>query len=188
MSDLMLDVDQVGELKAAFRRNGWNNAQVKKLSEGGLLAEILKVINGQAEIKMLDYVINCDAPPFIPNGWSVEEHGVNGQKGPWKWNPNIGLYISKKQKKGVVAGNNLRKELAGKLVLNANALDYLLAHPELIPESWKGKAVFFWGTIYRSADGHLSVRYLYWSGSEWSWHYYWLDNDFNASIPAALAS
>ena len=40
MSDLMLDVDQAGELKAAFRRGDWTNAEIKKLCEGDLLARI----------------------------------------------------------------------------------------------------------------------------------------------------
>ena len=29
MSDLMLDVDQAGELKAAFRRGDWTKTEVK---------------------------------------------------------------------------------------------------------------------------------------------------------------
>ena len=72
--------------------------------------------------------------------------------------------------------------------MNANILDYLLAHPELIPEEWKGKYIFFWGTIYRLSDGRLCVRYLIWNGSEWDWSYDWLDDDFNSDSPAALAS
>jgi hypothetical protein len=98
-------------------------------------------------------------------------------------------YLSKEQKKGsIIVVRDLRKELNGKLILNANVLDYLLAHPELIPEEWKGKYIFFWGTIYRDSGGDLSVRYLYWSGSEWNWDYNWLDDDFNSDNPAALAS
>ena len=87
-----------------------------------------------------------------------------------------------------MVGNNLRQELDDQPTLNANVLDYLLAHPELIPEEWKGKAVFFWGTIYRRSDGGLYVRCLYWGGSKWRWHGRWLDNGFNSGNPAALAS
>ena len=49
-NDLMLDVDQAGELKMSFRRNGYTNADIKTLSEGNILGEVLKVIRGQAEI------------------------------------------------------------------------------------------------------------------------------------------
>ena len=83
------------------------------------------------------------------------------------------------------SGNKLRKELANKDVLNANVLDYLLAHPELIPEEWKGKLIFFWGTIYRDSDGRLYVRYLRWGGSRWNSGYGWLDNGFYSGNPAA---
>ena len=182
----MLDVSQAAELKMAFRRNGWNNAEIKTLSEGDILADVLKVVKGQAEIKMIERLIDCDVNPFIPNGWSVEEHKKGGL---FKFDPSkISFYLSKKQKKGTISGHDLHKELANKPVMNANVLDYLLAHPELIPEEWKGKYIFFWGTIYRLSDGDLYVRYLDWLGSQWFWNYHWLDNAFNSVNPAALAS
>jgi len=190
-NDLMLDVSQTAELKLAFRRNGWNNAEIKTLLEGGILANVLKVIKGQAEIKMIERLIDCDSAPFVPDGLSVEDHKKGGM---FKFNPEkISLYLSKKQKKGSIGGYDLRKELADKPVMNANVLDYLLARPELIPKEWKGKYIFFWGTIYRRSGGDLCVgdlcvRYLSWYGSEWCWFYFWLVNDFNSDDPAALAS
>jgi hypothetical protein len=185
-NDLMLDVGQAAELKLAFRRNGWNNAEIKTLSKGGILTDVLKVIKGQAEIKVIERLIDCDANPFIPNGWSVEEHKKGGM---FKFNPEkISLYLSKKQKKGSIGGYDLRKELSYKPVMNANVLDYLLAHPELIPEKWKGKYIFFWGTIYRDSVGNLNVRCLRWGGSLWRWRYTWLVFGFNSDDSAALAS
>ncbi|MBU3964354.1 hypothetical protein KJ562_01315, partial [Patescibacteria group bacterium] len=68
---------------------------------------------------------------------------------------------------------------------NANLLDFYLAHINLIPEDWKGKAVFFWATIYRRSDGSLYVRYLFWSGGGWYWLYNWLDDDWGDHNPAA---
>ncbi|HBA36514.1 TPA: hypothetical protein DCZ15_01415 [Candidatus Falkowbacteria bacterium] len=184
----MLDVNQAAELKFAFRRNGWNNVEIKTLSEGDILADVLKVIKGQAEIRIIERLIDCDSAPFIPDGWSVEKHKKGGM---FKFNPGkISLYLSKKQKKGGTGGHYLRKELSNKPVMNANVLDYLLTHPELIPEEWKwkGKCIFFWGTIYRSYDGLLLVRYLSWNGSEWYWDYFWLGRGFYSSDLAALAS
>lgn len=52
MSDLMLDVDQAGELKAAFRRGDWDNGQIKRLCEGDILLRVRQVIEGAAEIVM----------------------------------------------------------------------------------------------------------------------------------------
>jgi hypothetical protein len=186
MSDLMLDVSQAAELKMAFRRSNWTNEKIKRLSEGDMLARVLEVIEGRAEIKMIEHWIDCDAQPFIPDGWKVEEHRSGGQ---WKFNPQkISLYLSKKQNKGTVCGNDLRQELADKPVLNANVLGFLLAHTELIPEEWKGKFIFFWGTIYRDAVGRLYVRYFGWDGSQWSWNYNNLDHVLGTDNPAALAS
>jgi hypothetical protein len=56
MSDLKLDVDQAGELKAGFRRtrgsNGieWSNEDIKKLSEGNHLGLVLDYLHGRAKI------------------------------------------------------------------------------------------------------------------------------------------
>lgn len=80
-----------------------------------------------------------------------------------------------------MAGRDLLKELEeNKIpVLNDCVLDYLLLHPELIPDDWKvdfpgewkneywgvqQKQIVFWGTIYRgdksfhNPDGKLYVR------------------------------
>lgn len=50
MSDLMLDVDQASELKAAFRRGDWTNREIKQLSEGDFLANVRQVLLRKATI------------------------------------------------------------------------------------------------------------------------------------------
>ena len=74
-------------------------------------------------------------------------------------------------------GVELRKELSNKgvAVLNANVLDYLLARPGLIPEEWKGKRTYFFGTIYCRPDGEPCVRYLYDLNDEWWTGFVWLN-------------
>lgn len=141
----------------------------------------------------LPIIIDCDANPFCPKTktrsgkrWSVVEHRKGGQT---EWSPDkIELYLSEEQKIGVINGHELLKRLTDKLVLNANALDYLMV-PEklhLIPEDYKGKHLFFWGTIYREPFGSLAVRFCYFGsmldGDEWvqTWDqaYHSLDSDF----------
>lgn len=184
MSELMLDVSQAHELKMAFRRANYSNGEIKQLCEGNILADVRNVLLGHASITVMEHMIDCDAAPFIPSGWKVEKHQKGGQ---FKWDTGqVALYLSKFQKNGVIEGNKLRKELEGKPVLNACVLDYLLAHPHLIPEEWKGNAVFFWGTIYRDSDGNLFVRCLYWLGGRWRWGNYWLDDDWDDNDPAVL--
>lgn len=176
---------QAAELDHAFERNGWSPQDVKKLSSGDLLASVRQVVLGHAVIKIVDHVIDCDAAPFVPDGWKVEEHQKGGQL---KWDAAaLQLFLAEGQQNGnALEGNKLRKELASKPVLNANVLDYLLANPHLIPEDWKGKAVFFWGTVYRFSGGHLCVRYLYWRGARWGWRVSWLVRGWDGDDPAAL--
>lgn len=190
----MLDVDQAGELKAAFRKGEWTNAEIKKACEGDFLARARQALLGYAEIKQVSHVIDCDAEPFAPNGWKVEEHKKSGQ---FVWDPTtVELYLSKNQKDGkVIEGNKLRKELENEHVFNANLLDYLVKNPHLIPEEWKQdekgntRYIFFWGTVYRDSGGDLYVRCLFWIGGAWCWYYDWLDFGWGGRDPSArLAS
>jgi hypothetical protein len=135
----------------------------------------------------IPHAIDCDADPFIPEGWKVEEHTKGGI---FTWDPTaVKLYLSKKQKGDKrIVGNDLHKELKSKPVLNANALDYLLKpeNQHLIPEEWKGKAVFFWGTIYRRSYVYLCVRCLYWNDGAWGWSGGWLGGGFDSYGPAVV--
>lgn len=190
-TELMLDVGQANEIKLAARRGGYTNADLKRLSEGDVMARILPVIRGHAEIKMCEHLINCDAGPFIPNGWSVlpdNEQLRNRVRGSLKWDlAKTKLHLDKGQEGSkVLVGYALCEALKAERVLPANALDYFLAHPELIPEEWKDKAVFFWGTIYRDSDGDLYVRYLCWDGEQWDWGYDWLDGGWRDRGPALV--
>ncbi len=192
MSDLMLDVDQAGELKAAFRRGDWTNAEIKRACEGDLLARFRDVVRGYAQIAITKHVVDCDTKPFLPQGWKVEEHKKGGQLSLDM--SKIRLHLSPNQMNSkYIEGNRLHKELASQQVLNANVLDYLLAHPELIPEDWKRDAdgntryIFFWGTVYHRYSGDdLCVRYLYWDDGAWDWYFCWLVSDFRGYNPAAV--
>lgn len=136
---------------------------------------------------IIDDVINCDDDPFVPRGLTVESHKKHGFM---VWHSNaVTLHLEKEQLDGF-KGNKLRKRLKDQPFecLNACVLDYLLDHPELIPEEWKSKHVFFWGTIYRNSDGRLYVRCLRWDGVSWRWGGGWLDGVWRLLSPAALAS
>lgn len=178
---------QTHQLMTKLEAAGYTADDITKLGQSKHLPKIKDVLNGCAVISYPKHLIDCDAAPFQLNGWSVEKHIKGGQ---FEWNPTrVKLYLAKSQKPGkLVEGNKLRKELEGQLVLNANVLDYLLAHPELIPDEWKGKAVFFWGTIYRYSNGNLFVRCLFWHDSRWDWDLGWLDSGFYDSFPAAVSA
>ena len=171
-------------MKYASLKLGTVEAVFNKL--GGLKGA-KRFLRGDAEVVIKTHTIDCDADPYRPEGWKVEEHIKGGQL---HWNPDdVSPYLSDQQKDGkYIEGNELRKELKGKPVLNVNVLDYLLAHSKLIPEEWKSKAVFFWGTIYCDSHGSLSVRYLVWLGDEWDWDNGWLDDQWFGNDPAVVSA
>lgn len=132
-------------------------------------------------------IINCDADPSCPHGLKIESHK---QDGKFLWDPEtIDLYLTQPQRDGSIkAGNGIYRELEGKPNLNANVLDFLLSNPNLIPESWQGKGIYFWGTMYRTNDtGYsLCVRSLLWAGDRWYGHYGLLEGGWSANEFAAL--
>ena len=139
-------------------------------------------------------IIDCAAKPFTPEGWEVVEHVILGVKylgikagGKFEWDPSkIHLVLVDEQKGDKsIEGNELRKKIKDKPVLNANVLDWLLANPELIPEEWKEKNICFWGTIYRHSSGSLGIRYL-WNNDGWSWDFSWLGDAWRSDSPAAV--
>ena len=184
----LYSVGQMNQVGDALEAAGYTPDEVTKLRSSPLsLADFKLVLLGRATIQPIKYLIDCDADPFLPNGWTVESHQKGGQ---FVFDPaKVTLHLSKKQQSGgAIVGNDLRKELRRKPVLNANVLDYLLKNPHLIPEEWKDKYVFFWGTVYRYSNGLLYVRYLYFRGGRWGWGCYWLDDDWHGRNPAAVAA
>ena len=192
MSDLMLDVGQAQEIKMAARRAGATNADLKALSESDMFSKILLVLRGQAEVALKKHMIDLSADPLVPNGWTVVEHKKGGIL---EWDPmNVQTHCDEGQKDDKhIRGYELRKKLEGERVLNANVLDHLLSHPELIPEDWKrsGFGRYFWGTIYHRPGGpgnELFVRCLGWSGAEWVSGGFWLDDDWRSLHRALVLS
>jgi len=218
MSDkFVMSARQSAELDFALERNGCDPAFVKWLSSGNTLTHVRQVQLGQSAIKPVaedatrvitlnetTIAVNLGATPKPPfqgaeveshagDGWAVVEKRadglyVNGRK--------VVLYLSKRQQNGKsLNGRELREELTGKPVLNANLLDVLVDNPQLIPEDWKKdeqgntRYIFFWTSIFRDSDGDLIVRCLFFRGGAWSRGFRWLDNVWSGDNPAAsLAS
>ena len=195
MSELTFDVGLAAKLKQAVIRNGITDlADIDWLCEGGNLANVRRLRQGHVLLTVPEHLIDCDANPFNPwanDGFTIEEHQKGGQ---WKFDPKqVEFFLASGQKDGkVIEGNKLRKELAKKSVFNANVLDYLLAHPELIPDEWKTggngntRYIFFWGTVYRHRGGLLYVRFLDWDDGRWRWGSRWLDDGWRGRNPAAV--
>lgn len=173
---------------------------------------VLQFLAGNVDVVIKDHIVNCDANPFIPQGWKVESHQKWGEftffrNGDDLWLNNkrtrfllphlfhskkIGFFLSDKQNNGGHDGKDLHSDLTDISVLNVCHLDYLIANPELIPESWKVDAkgrtryIFFWGTTYRCFSGRSTVRCLFWKDCRWRWSDRWLSRTWGVCHPAAV--
>ncbi len=172
--------------KAAFLdRTHELYARVKKgtLPMSAVLAGLQKLVEGDFGSKIVD----LDADPFVPDGCSVVQHRKGGMLDFDA--AKIALHLSRKQEgNGEIEGHKLREELKTQPVYNANLLDWYLrkGNQHLIPKEWKGKAVLFWGTIYRNQECILYVRFLYWDDDGWHWGYSWLNRNLYSNSPAAV--
>jgi len=169
--------------------------------------QLLEWMNAQEKInKELLGMIQCkeSTSTFFPavadpmpkkwkgSDWVVEHHDTSIKEVDFS---KLSLYISPQQRHGkIIMGHYLHNEIKKEKVpvLNACILDYLLLHPELIPEDWKQGAwgkiprVYFWGTVYRDLVGDLYVRHLCWHGGACRWSYDWLDRYWCDQSPAAV--
>lgn len=121
---------------------------------------------------------------------------------------NIKLYTYGRQNNDSwEIGYDIEKRVVDPLC--ADVLDHLLNHQDKIPSSWKGKLVFFWGTIYKveqkvpivsavksinGIDKNESkslvidveyVRFLFFNGGEWKSDFLSLDDEFGPTRVSA---
>lgn len=97
------------------------------------------------------------------------------------------LHLEPEQEKSYLNGEVLAERMKEK-GLSASVLDYLLENPEKIPKEWKGKWIYFWGTIFRNANGVLYVRYLYFDDGAWQTNYFWLGFGWLVHSPSTVSA
>lgn len=123
-------------------------------------------------LKRIGHIINLDADPKdMKPSFDVVMHQKSGK---FKFNPKeVVLCQAEAQKntKRIVCSallDNFKKDTS----FNANLLDFYLEDTGLIPPSWYDKIVLFPGTIFRSQDKELYVRYLAYDDErhEWCWN------------------
>jgi len=178
-------IEAMNQLADALEQASFSGEDLAKLKQFKNLVGLKNAINGLAEIVDRENIIDFNLKPFTPRGWVVDEHL---QFGKWPFDINaVSLYRDEKQKnESLIGGHDLRINLVGRLLLNANVLDFLIDHPNLIPEPWKEFYVFFWGTLYRNQRNELQVRGLVWDGRSWNWLTRCLDEKFRTDQPALI--
>ncbi len=127
---------------------------------------------------------------FIDFGAGSKNHL---KKGGWQWDPSkVELYLTDRQKacKPVMAGRIFKQFEAGSM-FNDKALDYLIAHEELIPGDWKkdatGKTLYimFPGTVCNHSVTLSYVRCLYFEDERWQWRAVWSDDYLTSEFRTA---
>jgi hypothetical protein len=120
--------------------------------------------------------------PWIPDNFTLAE---NKSLGKIKWDKKkVSLWLSQEQEKGYIYGETLKNKV--KNPLNSTVLKFLLDNPTEIPNEWKNKYIYFWGTILQNPNGVRFVLYLFWGDGEWDWMYDWLDSDWGVDNPSAV--
>ena len=145
--------------------------------------------------------VRLDLPPKAEDcgGSKLSIKHNNGGR-PMKWNPSkVSLHLIKNQdNKHRLSVRDVYEVVKDLPCYNANMLDFLLKkeNQHLIPQSWQGKEVFFWGTLYCCNDtiGNeiLWVRYLECEDGIWQSDISAVDcdvtiRDMGSDDPAAVA-
>ena len=192
MGALLAIVSAMVEL---LRKRGVSLEQVYVLSrpEGAVLLE--KITDAVALVLAPTKAAVVDmATPWIPEAFTLEKNDVEGELSV----ENIGgeLYVNgrkvvpylheKQMGGGSIVGTDLERELKGKPVLGSALLRHLIENPKLVPDSWKGKYLFFWGTKLRPSTGRRCVLCIYWYDEQWQWDYCWLDDGWGGYNPALV--
>jgi len=94
----------------------------------------------------------------------------------------------KESDNGRVTGEEKLRRLKamGCIRLDAGVLRAFWENKDLIPESWKGKLVYFDGTILRNSHDIRCALYVYWYDDEWRWGYYFLGGGRIVRNPSAV--
>jgi len=137
------------------------------------------------------HVIDLDAPPVLPPGWSVapeKEQITSRVRGKFVWDKTkVALHLDPGQLgDGRLRGTKLRKRLQGRPVLPVQVGGFLFAHQDLIPDEWKERGYIHFWTVLRDSNGRLCVRCLYWCGDGWCWGHDSLGVEWDGQNPSAV--
>lgn len=102
------------------------------------------------------------------DGYTIEQHTPGPEHFTFRKNLfELGLFLTKDQQRGCrTSGHKIRRAFTDKPTANICLLHHLQRRDigHLIPENWKKRLLFGWGTLYRSChSSRLFVPYLFWS-------------------------
>ncbi|MBI2476403.1 MAG: hypothetical protein HYV67_04150 [Candidatus Taylorbacteria bacterium] len=208
MSNLMLDVDQAGELKAAFRRGGWTNSEIKQACQGRFLSDVRGILLGKARIVTLktddtsetviiDPIVRIDRsvrpvyPDFLDQEYLNKPEFIALEKlGPPEFDASrLRKWWHPKQKRKVIKGTVIHNFLVEKMMLPSclgfvELLGIQAKGIEFFHRHFKGQVVFGWRSVVPFCGGDLRAPYLVEDDGEMVLYWRWLGGDFDATYPA----
>lgn len=141
-------------------------------------------------LTLAKHVIDLNAAPSIPSNhphWKVKEH-IKG--GHYVWDSaKVELTLHPGQRTFALSGTKLSKAFAKMPVFNANLLDHLLKHQELISDEWsknekeESNRIIFWHTTYVDHNSNgLYVRLMVKIHSRWYEDYICINSGYSFGI------
>lgn len=205
MSDkFTLDVVQAAELKYAFERNGYTNADIKEMCSGEMLGRMLPVVRGYGEVTIVKRLLDCSKPfnptEFIGPDWKEAERDERSYALTEIDFSQVLLETCLEKNEDRITGETKLKRLKEKELIRLGGQQFLAlwldyqANKENSVLEWLRKTrgityLDFPGLVLLYPDGSRYVLYLFWYGGQWYWDYYWLDYVWDGRhFSAALAS
>ncbi len=151
----------------------------------GLLIPISMLLIIFGNPPKFDKFIDTDADPFVPIGLKVVSHQKNGliEYSDAMISP---VTVSTMD---ISAEGDIFDGFENNRLINANVLDWLIGHPNFIPDILINKKLLFLGTIYTDKNGIFYARFLEYRGYAWYQNLCRLekgDNNYNDYYVAIL--
>jgi hypothetical protein len=206
MSNLRLDVDQAGELKAALRREGpWTNEELKMACERkGFFTQVRQILLGNAEIKENEFFrttgeLTLQIPALARPTFKQLQTALSWiEKIERDTSPTEAVTFTLATalpvgEKNSISGTEYERRIAPKqdLILGYQQAVWLVEHQDELPgfTALLGKIyIDFSGLVVVSGYGYRYVPYLSPYGKRWFLFWDWLGYDFYSSGRIASSS
>jgi len=151
-------IEEMDKASNALENAGWTSNDMIKLTQCKKLKELRAFVNGFAKLEMIDHLIDCDV---LPKRKEITAYKIKKHK------KMVMILYNPEEVSLFQFGDSMRiseaiKLYAKKPFMNADVLEYLLEHQELIPEDWKDKRIFFLNSVYVDYFKREVVRYMVW--------------------------
>ncbi len=185
------------EFLLKLEQAGLTTQDMQAITECPGNTKALKLVNyvrrGYPDIIVPSSIIQAepfDPVAFLRQGWSIEREEQDERSLALTEVDLSKVKLKTYLRKGEVSITGEEKlnraKASGDIRLDARFFMALWNNKKLIPESWKGKTIYFDGTILRSPSGGRCVLCLYWLDDQWDWSYYWLEDGWHADEPSAV--